>query len=93
MPDLDDFLGQVMAAMTRQLGALSSTLRVRNFEQNSTLRVRNFEQNTMALEIVFQEGRVMSPAEARYPASWRTVAITDARFADFLRRRRLPGMC
>ncbi|HVJ57803.1 MAG TPA: PAS domain-containing protein, partial [Terrimicrobiaceae bacterium] len=74
VPDLDDFLGQVMAAMTRQLGALSSTL-----------RVRNFEQNTMALEIVFQEGRVMSPAEARYPASWRKVSITDARFADFLK--------
>ena len=73
VPDLDDFLGQVMAALTRQLGARSSTL-----------RVRNFEQNTMALEIVFQEGRVMSPAEAHYPASWRNVSITDARFADFL---------
>ena len=73
VPDLDDFLGQVMAALTRQLGARSSTL-----------RVRNFEQNTMALEIVFQEGRVMSPAEAHYPASWRNVSITDVRFADFL---------
>jgi nitrate/nitrite-specific signal transduction histidine kinase len=73
VPDLDDFLGQVMAALTRQLGARSSTL-----------RVRNFEQNTMALEILFQDGRVMSPAEARYPASWRNVSITDARFADFL---------
>jgi PAS domain S-box-containing protein len=47
VPDLDDFLGQVMAAMTRQLGALSSTL-----------RMRNAEQNTMPLEIVFQDGRV-----------------------------------
>ena len=73
VPDLDDFLGQVMAALTRQLRARSSTL-----------RVRNFEQNTMALEIVFQEGRVMSPAEAHYPASWRSVSTTDARFADFL---------
>jgi PAS domain S-box-containing protein len=73
VPDLDDFLGQVMAAMTRQLGARSSTL-----------RVRNFEQNTMTLQIVFQDGRVMSPAEAQYPASWRNVLITDARFADFL---------
>src|SRR5258708_3383107 len=28
--ELDDFLGQVMPAITRQLGAVSSTLRVRN---------------------------------------------------------------
>src|ERR1700732_2146002 len=47
VPELDDFLGQVMAAITRQLGAVSSTL-----------RVRNFEQNTMPLELVFQDGRV-----------------------------------
>src|SRR5207245_5503781 len=33
--ELDDFLGQVMATMTRQLGAVSSTLRVRNFEQTT----------------------------------------------------------
>ncbi len=72
VPDLDDFLGQVMAAMTRQLGALSSTL-----------RVRNFDQNTMSLEVVFQEGRAMSPAEAGYPESWRNVSGTDLRFADF----------
>src|ERR1700736_5185574 len=42
VPELDDFLGQVMAAITRQLGAVSSTL-----------RLRNFEQNTMPLELVF----------------------------------------
>jgi signal transduction histidine kinase len=73
VPDLDDFLGQVMAAITRQLGALSSTL-----------RVRNFEQNTMALEIVFQDGRVMSPAEANYPEGWRNVSIDEHGAADFL---------
>jgi hypothetical protein len=42
VPELDGFLGQLMAAMTRQLGAVSSTL-----------RVRNFEQNTLPLEFVF----------------------------------------
>ena len=36
-----------MVAMTRQLGAVSSTL-----------RMRNFEQNTLPLELVFQNGRV-----------------------------------
>jgi len=34
VPELDDFLGQVMTAITRQLGAVASTLRVPNFEQN-----------------------------------------------------------
>jgi hypothetical protein len=56
VPELDDFLAQVMAAITRQLGAISSTL-----------RVRNFEQNTLPLELVFQDGRVMTPDEAKYP--------------------------
>ena len=35
VPELDDFLGQVMAAITRQLGAVSSTLRVLNLKQNT----------------------------------------------------------
>ncbi len=64
VPELDDFLGQVLAAITRQLGAVSSTL-----------RVRNFEQNTLSLELVFQEGRVMAPDEAKYPERWRSVSL------------------
>jgi PAS domain S-box-containing protein len=64
VPELDDFLGQVMAAITRQLGAISSTL-----------RVRNFEQNTMPLELVFQDGRVMTPDEAKYPEHWQSVSL------------------
>ena len=73
VPELDDFLGQVMAAMTRQLGALSSTL-----------RIRNFEQNTLPLEIVFQDGRVMSPAEAKYPEVWRNLSVDEQHFGLFL---------
>jgi signal transduction histidine kinase len=64
VPELDDFLGQVMAAITRQLGAVSSTL-----------RVRNFEQNTLPLEFVFQDGRVMTPDEAKYPERWQSVSL------------------
>jgi two-component system NarL family sensor kinase len=64
VPELDDFLGQVMAAITRQLGAVASTL-----------RVRNFEQNTLPLEIVFQDGRVMTPDEAKYPECWQSVSL------------------
>jgi PAS domain S-box-containing protein len=71
--ELDDFLGQVMATMTRQLGAVSSTL-----------RVRNFEQNTLPLELVFQDGRVMSPDEAKYPEKWRNVSLVEQRFKLFL---------
>ena len=69
--DLDDFLGQMMAAMTRQLGAVASTL-----------RMRNFEQNTLPLEFVFQDGRVMSTGEAKYPERWRSVSLEqfDANF-------------
>jgi PAS domain S-box-containing protein len=64
VPELDEFLGQVMAAITRQLGAVSSTL-----------RVRNFEQNTLSLELVFQDGLVMTPNEAKYPECWQTVSL------------------
>jgi PAS domain S-box-containing protein len=71
--ELDDFLGQVMATMTRQLGAVSSTL-----------RVRNFEQNTLPLELVFQDGRVMSPDEAKYPEEWRNVSLGEQRFKLYL---------
>jgi PAS domain S-box-containing protein len=67
--ELDDFLGQVMATLTRELGAVSSTL-----------RVRNFEQNTLPLELVFQDGRVMSPDEAKYPEEWRNVSLVEQRF-------------
>ena len=62
--ELDDFLGELMATMTRQLGAVSSTL-----------RVRNFEENTLQLEFVFQSGRVMTPDEAKYPECWQSVTL------------------
>jgi len=45
VPELDDFLGQVMAAITRQLDAVSSSL-----------RMLNLEQNALTLELVFQDG-------------------------------------
>ena len=62
--ELDDFLGQMMAAMTRQLGAVSSTL-----------RMRDFEQNTLQLQFVFQDGRLMAPGEAKYPECWQSVSL------------------
>jgi PAS domain S-box-containing protein len=73
VPKLDDFLGQVMAAITRQLGAVASTL-----------RVLNLKQNTLTLELLFQDGRVMSPTEAKFPESWRSLSLDEQRAATFL---------
>jgi PAS domain S-box-containing protein len=66
VPELDRFLGQVMAAITRQLGAASSTL-----------RLHHIKTNTWELEHVFQNGRVMSPEEAQYPESFRSHCETQ----------------
>ena len=66
VPDLDEFLGQIMAAMTRQLGAASSVL-----------RLLNFERNVLTLDLVFQDGRVMTPAEAQYPERLRTIPLDE----------------
>jgi signal transduction histidine kinase len=66
VPELDDFLGQVMAVMTRRLGAVASTL-----------WMRNYEENTLTLELLFQDGRLMSPAEARYPEKWRSLSLEE----------------
>jgi signal transduction histidine kinase len=72
VPELDEFLGQVMAAITRQLGAVSSTL-----------WMCNYEQNTLTLELLYQDGRVMSPAEAKYPDDWRNLSLDKQRAATF----------
>jgi PAS domain S-box-containing protein len=72
VPELD-FLGQVMAAITRQLDAVSSSLRV---------LIR--EQNTLELKLILQDGLVMSPAEANYPESARSLSPDEQRAAAFL---------
>jgi signal transduction histidine kinase len=66
VPELDEFLGQVMGAMARQLGA-----------ESSALRLCNFERNTLSLELVFQDGRVMTPSEVNYPTDLRSYPIDD----------------
>jgi signal transduction histidine kinase/PAS domain-containing protein len=63
VPDLDAFLGQVMASISRYFGASLSTLRMLNLEQNS-----------LTLELVLKEGKVLSPIEAGFPAEWRSVS-------------------
>jgi predicted ATPase/signal transduction histidine kinase len=66
VPALDEFLGQVMAGITRQLGAVSSTL-----------RLCHVEQKRLTLEFVFQNGRVMSPDEAKYPEALRSIPLEE----------------
>jgi PAS domain S-box-containing protein len=73
VPELDDFLGQVMAVITRHLGAVASTLWMRNYEQNS-----------LTLELLFQGGQLMSPAEARYPEEWRSLSLDEQPAATIL---------
>src|SRR5208337_1631546 len=72
VPELDEFLGHVMAAITSQLGAVSSTL-----------RLCNVEKNILSLEFVFQDGRVMSPPEAQYPEAWRSWPLDEKRLNCF----------
>jgi signal transduction histidine kinase len=66
VPDLDELLGQVMAAITRQLGAASSAL-----------QLRNFETNWLTVDLVFQDGRVMTPAEAKYPEGLQSIPLDE----------------
>ena len=66
LPELDEFLGQVMTAMTRQLGAVSCILKVFSAEQKRPL-----------FDLLFQDGRVMSPADAGYPQVYRSLPLEE----------------
>jgi hypothetical protein len=65
---------QVMGAMTRQLGAASSVS-----------RMRNFEMDVLTLDLVFQDSRVMTPAEAKYPERLQTIPL-DKRQLSLVKR-------
>jgi PAS domain S-box-containing protein len=66
VPELDAFLGQVMAAITRQLGAVSSNLRVLNRDQNG-----------MRMELLFEDDSVISPNDARYPERFQFLSLEE----------------
>src|ERR1700730_4834628 len=66
VPELDELLGHMMAAITRQLGAASSVL-----------QLRDFEQNCLTVDLVFQDGRVMTPVEAKYPESLQSIPLDE----------------
>jgi PAS domain S-box-containing protein len=73
VPELDAFIGQVMGAITRQLGAISSNLRVTDADQKS-----------LRLELLFQDGSVKSPDEAGYPERLRSAPLEELGFASLV---------
>ncbi len=89
VPELDAFIGQVMGAITRQLGAVSSNLRVLNADQKG-----------MRMELLFQDSSVISPEEAGYPERFQSVSLEELGFASLvepytvlnLADPRAPGM-
>jgi two-component system, NarL family, sensor kinase len=64
-PKVDEILGQVIAATTRQLNASSSAL-----------FIRDGESDFVTLEFVFQDNCIRSPAEVNYPENLRTYRLT-----------------
>src|SRR5580692_11511921 len=66
--ELDQFVGQVMAVITGKLGAASGGLVLFDDEKKS-----------LQVELLFQDGRVMSPAEGDYPAPLRSVPLEKER--------------
>jgi PAS domain S-box-containing protein len=71
VPELDAFIGQVMGAINRQLGAVSSNLRVLNADQKG-----------MRIELLFQDGSVISPDDASYPERFQSVSLEELGFAS-----------
>jgi len=73
VPELDAFIGQVMGVITRQLGAVSSNLRVLNADQKG-----------MRVELLFQDSSVISPEEAGYPERFQSVSLEELGFASLV---------
>jgi PAS domain S-box-containing protein len=89
VPELDAFIGQVMGAITRQLGAVSSNLRLLDVDQKG-----------MRMELLFQDSSVILPEEAGYPERFQSVSLEELGFASLvepytavnLSDPRAPGM-
>jgi hypothetical protein len=75
VPELDAFIGQVMAAITQQLGAASSSLGVLKTKQEG-----------MRIELLFQGGLVMSPADGNYPERLQSLSLEEIGYGAGSRR-------
>lgn len=74
VPEVDDFLGRVLATVTQQLNASSSVL-----------FLRNGEPNFLTADLVVEEGSIMTPVEANYPEKLRFLRL-DKRALEILRQ-------
>jgi signal transduction histidine kinase len=74
VPEVDDFLGQVLATVTRQLDASSSVL-----------FLRSGKPNFLTLDLVVEEGSVRTPIEANYPQKLRFLRL-DKRAVEILQQ-------
>jgi predicted ATPase/signal transduction histidine kinase len=66
VPQLDEFIGEVMVAITGQLGAVSSVLAL--FRP---------DDETMAPELIYQDGRVRSADEMEFPKDLRALKLDE----------------
>ena len=66
VPKLDEFLGQIVTAITRQLGAVSSAL-----------LLRDFEHDCLNTNLVFRDGRVITPGETNYPQILQSIPLNQ----------------
>jgi PAS domain S-box-containing protein len=71
VPELDAFIGQVMAAINRHLGAVSSNLRLLTPDQKG-----------MRMELLFQDGSVISAADAGYPEGLQSLSLEEIGFSS-----------
>jgi signal transduction histidine kinase len=72
VPELDDFLGQVMTSISRYLGA-----------SFSIVRMLNSERNRLTVELVFKGDVVVTPIEAGFPEAWRSVSPSESYLAIY----------
>jgi signal transduction histidine kinase len=66
VPELDEFVGQIVTAITRQLGAASSVL-----------LLRDFERDCLNSNLVFQDGRVITQGGANYPSILQSIPLNQ----------------
>ena len=72
VPELDDFLGQIMTSISRYLGA-----------SFSIVRMLNSDRNRLTVELVFKDEAVISPIEAGFPEAWRSVSPSESYLAIY----------
>jgi len=78
VPELDEYLGRVVAAITRQLGA-----------RGGALWLYDFEQNTARVEFLYHEDDLSACYEAQYPKDLRCLPLDQLLASDRLREEKI----